>query len=74
MTITLRDEYRKYHNEGEAWAGSDEEFDEDFDDEFDEEADEVYDDGTVTALGDGCAGWSAWLRTAYLKWPGRGEL
>lgn len=42
VTVTLRDEYRKYHNEEEAWAGSDEEFGEGFDDEFDEEADEVY--------------------------------
>ena len=63
VTVTLRDEYRKYHNEEEAWAGSDEEFDEDFDDEFDEEADEMYGRWTMvqrqrwaTAVRDGLLG------------------
>ena len=32
------------------------------------------DDGIATALGDGCAGWSAWLRTTDSRWPGSGEL
>ena len=62
VTVTLRDEYWKYHNR-EAWAKADETFDEDFDNQFDEEAGEVYGRWTMvqrqrwaTAVRDGLLG------------------